>query len=66
MAENHRRALDKVILRAEAPVEDRAASWTFTAPGTPGDYVVKVFAADERTAAAGHVRIRVARRGKGR
>lgn len=43
MAENHEKALDKVLFSTEHPFEDGLAAVRLTAPLEPGDYVIKAF-----------------------
>jgi hypothetical protein len=55
MADNYRKAMDKVVQTVRASSATGSASATLTAPTTPGRYAVKVLVTGEgRTVATSH------------
>jgi len=58
MAANHRKAIDKVVLRRKVALHNGVAEVVLEAPRTPGAYVVKALAATGQTA-AGHAKVSV-------
>jgi len=64
MADNHRKASDKVLQSVEAPVTAGRATARLTAPAKRGNYVIKAFVQasgdGESAVAMGHLRFAVA------
>jgi len=61
MAENHKKAIDKIVVRREADLVAGKAKFQITMPREQGKYVIKAFVGAPDGAAAAHARIEVAR-----